>query len=56
MLAGQYDWYIKKQIHAIKSGERANNQTKKMVPFVKNLTDTEIEDLAAYVSQLKKRQ
>ncbi len=52
MLAGQFDWYVKAQILAIKSGTRANNNTKKMMPFVKNLSDSEIEDLAAYISSM----
>ncbi len=52
MLAGQYAWYIESQIKNIQSGVRSNENTKKMVPFVKNLTEKEIADLAAYIESL----
>ncbi len=55
MLAGQYDWYVKSQIIAIKSGARANNNAKKMMPFVKNLSDTEIDDLSAYIFAMPRK-
>lgn len=55
MLAGQYDWYIVKQVHAIKNKERDNANTAKMYPFVKGLSDQEIEDLAAYIQSLPKK-
>ena len=56
LIAGQYDWYLKSQITHIRDGVRVNKNTKKMYPFVKNLTDSEISDLAAYVSTLQKKQ
>ena len=52
MLSGQYDWYIVSQVSAIKSGKRSNKNTKKMYPFVKNLSKTDIADLGAYISTL----
>ena len=52
MLAGQFGWYIISQVNAIKSGKRSNKNTKKMYPFVKKLTTTDITDLAAYISTL----
>ena len=55
MLAGQYAWYISKQIKDIKNKIRENSNTNKMYPFVKNLSDKEIEDLAAYIESLPKK-
>lgn len=49
-IASQYDWYIKSSIEKMQSGERKNP---KMIPFIKNLKASEIEDLAAYISSLK---
>lgn len=49
-ISGQYDWYIKSSIEKMQSGERKNP---KMIPFIKNLSKQEIEDLAAYISALK---
>lgn len=56
MLAGQYAWYVEAQIKAIKEGRRANTNAKKMVTYVKNLSDSQISDLAAYISSLPKIQ
>lgn len=56
LIAGQYDWYVKAQVMHIRDGERANKNSKKMYPFVKKLSDNEIEDLAAYISTMSKRQ
>ncbi len=53
MIAGQYDWYIKSQIIAVQKKERWNSNSQKMFPFVKKLTEQEIDDLAAYISGLK---
>ncbi len=55
MLAGQHSWYTSKQIKDIKNKVRENANTNKMYPFVKNLTDNEIEDLAAYIETLPKK-
>jgi len=41
MLAGQFDWYIEQQILAIKNGTRSNNHAKKMIPYVKNLSESD---------------
>lgn len=51
-IGGQYDWYIKSQIKEIKSNKRSNGNTKKMLPFVKSLTDEEINSLSKYISLL----
>ncbi len=55
MVAGQFDWYIQEQIVNIKSGKRANNNSKKMMPYVKNLSESDIADLSLYISQLPLR-
>ena len=49
-LAGQKAGYLVKQIKAFKSGERKDPS---MAPMVANLSDQDIEDLAAYFSSLK---
>lgn len=48
-LAGQKDQYLIKQIKAFRDGEREDPM---MAPMVKPLSDQDIEDLAAYYSQL----
>lgn len=48
-LAGQYDWYVVKQLHDFKSEIRKNP---KMLPFIKNLTEQDFQDLAAYLNSL----
>ena len=50
-IAGQHDWYIKTQLNAFKNKKRHNP---KMYPFIKDLTASDYEDLAAYVGQFKK--
>ncbi len=55
MLAGQHSWYTAKQITDIKNKVRENANANKMYPFVKNLQDSEIEDLAAYIETLPKK-
>lgn len=50
-IAGQYDWYIASSIKAFKKGVDRKNP--KMLPFIKNLTDTDIADVSAYVASLK---
>lgn len=49
-LAGQKEAYLIKQIKAFKSGERKDPS---MAPMVAGLTDTDIENIAAYYSGLK---
>lgn len=56
LIAGQFDWYVKDQIMQIRDEVRVNKNTKKMYPFVKKLSDNEIEDLAAYISSMSKIQ
>ena len=48
-LAGQQEAYLAKQIAAFRDGERSDIS---MQPFVANLTDQDIEDLAAYYAAL----
>lgn len=55
MLAGQYDWYIVSQMKAIRDKTRTAGQVGKMYPFVKNLSDQDIKDIAEYVSALDKK-
>ena len=49
-LAGQHDWYIVTQLKNFKGGVRKNPP---MLPFIKNLTDKDFEDVAAYLTSLK---
>ncbi len=55
MIAGQFEWYLKEQIYNIKNGTRANNNTKKMMPYVKNLSDEDISNLSAYIASMPKK-
>lgn len=48
-IGGQHTWYIESSIQKFKSGERKNPT---MLPFIKNLNETDIADLAAYVATL----
>ncbi len=48
-IGGQHDWYIYTSLLAFKSGERKNPE---MLPFIKNLSDQDFQDLAAYISTL----
>lgn len=50
-IAGQYDWYVVSSIKQFKAGTERKNP--KMLPFIKNLSDKDIEDLAAYISAMK---
>jgi cytochrome c553 len=49
-LAGQKELYLIKQLKAFRDGSR---KAPLMFPVVKDLTDADIEDLAAYYSRLK---
>ena len=48
-LAGQKEKYFIKQMKAFKSGKRSEPT---MIPFIKNLSDEDIQNLAAYFSSL----
>lgn len=48
-IGGQHDWYLAEQITKMRDGIRIN---KAMNAFVKNLSDQDIADLAAYISKL----
>lgn len=50
-IAGQHDWYIISTINKFKEGTDRKNPT--MLPYIKNLSDQDIADLAAYVSQMQ---
>jgi len=50
-LAGQQEAYLAKQIAAFRDGERVDIS---MQPFVANLTDQDIEDLAAHYAALSR--
>lgn len=50
-IAGQFDWYIISSINMFKEGKDRKNPT--MLPFIKNLSDQDIADLAAYVSSMQ---
>lgn len=49
-IAGQYDWYVLKQLQDIKGGSIRKNPV--MVPFLSKLTEQDMKDLAAYISKL----
>jgi cytochrome c553 len=49
-IAGQYDWYIVASIKAFQKGIDRKNPT--MLPYIKNLSETDINDLAAHISKL----
>lgn len=49
-IAGQYDWYILKQLQDIKAGVTRKNPV--MVPFLSKLGEQDMKDLAAYISKL----
>lgn len=54
-LAGQYSWYVSKQIHDMKNKTRTNSNVNKMIPFIKGLSDGDIENLSAYIESLQKK-
>jgi cytochrome c553 len=49
-IAGQFDWYLYKQLKDIKSMTRKNDA---MIPYVKGLSDTDLKDLSAFISKMK---
>lgn len=48
-IGGQFDWYIVSSLKDMRDGRRSNPV---MLPFVRNLSDSDLNDLAAYVSKL----
>lgn len=48
-IGGQFDWYIKTQIVDMKSGKRSNPI---MNPYIKKLSDQDIDNLSHYISKL----
>ena len=48
-LAAQHDWYIYSTLRKFKRRERVN---KKMDPYIRNLSDQDFKDVAAYLSKL----
>ena len=49
-LAGQKKTYLVRQIKAFRDGDRVDPM---MAPMVRSLTDTDVENIAAYYSSLK---
>jgi cytochrome c553 len=49
-LAGQKKDYLIKQLHDFRSGQRKNPL---MEPFIKTLTEKDMEDVSQYFSELK---
>lgn len=47
-IAGQHEYYLREQIRYIREGEQGPRSNPLMYPFVMNLTDQDIDDLAAY--------
>ncbi|GAC19356.1 c-type cytochrome [Paraglaciecola arctica] len=56
-IAGQYDWYLKRQLQHFANGIRGSHAEdihgKTMVPFAKLITNEQQQVLAVYISQLK---
>ncbi len=50
-IAGQFDWYIISSIKQFKAGVERKNP--KMLPYIQGLSNSDIEDLAAYISAMK---
>ncbi len=50
LIAGQYEWYVLDQLIKMKKGERVNE---KMNPYLKKLKESDLKDLAAYISELR---
>lgn len=55
-LAGQYQWYLARQLNNFKSGLRGQHEqdplAKQMLPFVSQLSKTDIAALSNYLSEL----
>ena len=49
-LSGQYDWYILKQLKDKKAQKLRKNEA--MMPFLNKLSETDMADLALYISKL----
>ena len=49
-IKGQHAWYIESSIKAFKLGKDRKNP--KMLPFIQKLSASDIQDVAAYVSQM----
>ncbi len=50
-IAGQYEWYIIKQLQDIKAGIIRKNPV--MLPYLNKLNEQDMKDLAAYISKLQ---
>lgn len=50
-IKGQHEWYIISSIKAFKEGKDRKNP--KMLPFIAGLSDSDIEDVALYVSTME---
>jgi cytochrome c553 len=49
-ISGQYDWYVLKQLQDMKAQKIRKNPI--MTPFLAKLSESDMKDLAAYISKL----
>jgi cytochrome c553 len=49
-LRGQHDWYVVTQLQNFKNGTRQNPP---MLPFIKDLTEADMNDLGSYINKMK---
>ena len=49
-IGGQFEWYLYKSLKDMKSKVRKNDV---MMPYIKDLSDSDFKDLSAYISKLK---
>jgi len=54
-LAGKSSYYLRKKLLGYKNGTIHSNRANMMRPFAKDLSQKEIEAIAAYLKSLKKR-
>lgn len=52
-LAGQFSWYLERQILAFKNKERSGEFAEQMYPFVARLTPEEIKAVSLYISSMQ---
>ncbi len=53
IIGGQNRAYLSAALRALRSGQRGGGNAETMAPFAKDLTDAQIEELAAYFSTLR---
>lgn len=52
-LAGQYSWYLERQILAFKNKERTGEYAEQMYPFVGKLSPEEVKAVSLYISSME---